>query len=282
MKFKNKNIWITKASGEQAVFSKEKLRNSLKKSGASEEDIQHIISEIEKILYPGMHTKEIYKKAFALLRKTSRPTAARYKLKKAIMQLGPTGFPFEKYISEILKYQGYRVEVGQIVKGHCVQHEVDVVAEKDNQHFMVECKFHSDGNRHCDVKIPLYIQSRFLDVEKQWKKKQGHATKFHQGWIATNTRFTTDAIQFGTCAGLYLLGWNHPQKDSLKERIDKSGLHPVTCLTTLTGREKKALLEKMIVLCKDISKDEKILSGIGLSDTRVKKVMEEAKALCNV
>jgi hypothetical protein len=185
-------------------------------------------------------------------------------------------------VAEILKYEGFNVKVGQIVKGHCVQHEVDVIAEKDNQHFMIECKFHSDSSRNCNVKIPLYIQSRFLDIEKQWKKKTGHDTKFHQGWVATNTRFTTDAIQYGTCIGLYLLGWNHPKKGSLKERIDASGLHPVTCLTTLTKREKQLLLEKMIVLCKDISKDEKILLSIGLQETRIKKVLAEAKALCEI
>jgi Holliday junction resolvase len=280
MESNTETIWITKASGEQVVFSKEKLHNSLQKAGAGEEDIQQIIAEIEKTLHTGMRTKEIYKKAFTLLRKRSRPIAARYKLKKAIMQLGPTGYPFEKYIAEILKYQGYDVKVGQIVKGHCVTHEVDVIAEKDNQHFMIECKFHSDSHRHCDVKIPLYIQSRFLDVEKQWKKKPGHATKFHQGWIATNTRFTSDAIQYGTCAGLYLLGWDYPKKGSLKERINLSGLHPITCLTTLTGREKKALLNKLIVLCKDLCKDEKILINIGLKASRVKKVMDEARALC--
>lgn len=166
-----KPITIIKANGEKVPFEIDKLKNSLKSSGASEEITQNIALKISKTLYEGMHTKEIYKKAFSMLRKTPSPTAAKYKLKKAIMQLGPTGFPFERYIAEILKYEGFNVKVGQIVKGHCVQHEVDVIAEKDNQHFMIECKFHSDSSRNCNVKIPLYIQSRFLDIEKQWKKK---------------------------------------------------------------------------------------------------------------
>ena len=81
---------------------------------------------------------------------------------------------------------------------------------------------------------------------------------------------------------MYLLGWNHPQKGSLKERIDALGLHPVTCLTTLTKREKQLLLEKMIALCKDIYEDEKILLSIGLQEMRIKKAMAEAKVLCKV
>ena len=165
-----------------------------------------------------------------------------------------------------------------MLSGDCVTHEIDVIAEKDNNHFMIECKFHSQSGYKCNVKIPLYIHSRFLDVEKQWKKEKGHGNKFHQAWVATNTQFTTDAIQYGKCAGMYLLSWNYPKNESLKERIDASGLHPVTCLTTLTGREKQALLEKLIVLCRDICKDENILKKIGVKESRIKKVIAEAKA----
>lgn len=274
---------VTKMSGEKAEFDQSKLRNSLERSGANEAVIQQVIDKIGAFLYDGISTKEIYKKAFRLLRKTSRPTAARYKLKKAIMELGPTGFPFEKFVGAILDHQGYRTQVGVIVKGHCVNHEVDVVAQKEDQHFMVECKFHSDEGRHCDVKIPLYIQSRFIDVEKQWRKSPGHDTKFHQGLIYTNTRFTTDAIQFGACAGLKLVGWNYPKKDSLKEQIDRSGLHPITCLTTLTKAEKQKLLSMDKVLCMDLCNHPNLLNSIGIKNSKKQKnILHEANELCKV
>ena len=174
MQTKTEKIQVTKKSGDLAPFSREKLRLSLIKSGASKKNIQHIISEIEKILYQGISTKEIYKKAFALLRKSSRPMAAKYKLKKAIMELGPSGFPFERYLAAILKEEGYTTKIGQIIQGMCVQHEVDVVAEKGNQRVIIECKFHTDSHHICDVKVPLYINSRFLDLEKQRMKKKSN------------------------------------------------------------------------------------------------------------
>lgn len=275
-----KNINIIKHSGESAIFDVKRLKNSLERSGAKDDLINEIIKEVETSLYEGISTKEIYKKAFSILRKNARPSAARYKLKKAIMELGPTGYPFEKFVGEILSHQGFETQVGVIVKGHCVNHEVDVVAEKDDKHFMVECKFHSQHNRHCDVKIPLYIQSRFKDVEKQWKSKPGHETKFHQGWIFTNTRFTTDAIQYGNCAGLMLIGWDYPKKGGLKDRIDVSGLHPVTCLTTLSKQEKQKLLDRNKVLCMDICEQPDILNVIGIKDNRHHKIMSEAHELC--
>ena len=277
----SKEIAIVKMTGETAEFDQSRLRRSLERSGASDVVIKQVIDKIETSLYDGITTKEIYKTAFALLRKSSRPTAARYKLKKAILELGPTGFPFEKFVGKILSYEGFRTEVGVIVKGHCVNHEVDVIAEKDEKHFMVECKFHGDQSRHCDVKIPLYIQSRFLDVEKQWRKKDGHDTKFHQGWIFTNTRFTSDAIQFGTCAGLMLVSWDYPKNGSLKERIDISGLHPITCLTTLSKNEKQRLLAKNKVLCMELCNQPELLKSIGIMKQRHKNILKEAHELCN-
>ena len=132
-------------------------------------------------------------------------------------------------------------------------HEVDVEAEKEDKHFMIECKFHSDQARKCDVKIPLYIHSRFEDIRQQWAKQPGHHQRFHQGWLVTNTRFTTDAIEYGTCVGLNLISWDYPKHGSLKERIDVSGLYPLTCLTTLTRREKQALLDQDVVLARDLT-----------------------------
>lgn len=278
----HKEIFIVKMTGEKAVFDSSKLRRSLERSGASDLVIEQIINEVEASLYNGITTKEIYKKAFALLRKSSRPTAARYKLKKAIYELGPSGFPFEKFVAAILKYEGFQTKTDVMVKGHCVKHEVDVVAEKEEKHFMVECKFHSDQGRFCDVKIPLYIHSRFRDVEKQWRKKNGHDTKFHQGWIFTNTRFTSDAIQYGNCSGLMLIGWDQPKKGSLKERIDIAGLHPITCLTTLTNYEKKKLLEKEKVLCMELCHHPELLNSVGISEQRHKKIIDEAHELCGM
>lgn len=280
MTVKRNKTKIRKASGEIVDFNEGKLQRSLKRSGANVNSIASIIKEISNNLYEGISTKEIYKKAFAMLRKQSHPTAARYKLKQAIYELGPSGFPFEKFVAEILKQEGYKTRVGVIVNGHCVNHEVDVIAQKDAQHFMVECKFHSQQGRNCDVKIPLYINSRFIDVEKSWKKMLGHEVKFHQGWIYTNTRFTGDAIQYSSCSGLKLVSWDYPKTESLRERINTLGLHPLTCLTTLTRNEKTKLLEKDIVLCMDLCQRPKLLDIIGVNKSRHKKILNEASELC--
>lgn len=274
-------VKIIKAFGKAEEFSEQKLIRSLKRSGANHEVIENVVQEIIAHLKEGMTTKEIYKQAFGLLKQYSAPHAARYKLKQAINDLGPSGFPFELFVAELLKYEGYETKTGVIVEGHCVKHEIDVIAEKDESHFMVECKFHNGQGIHSDVKIPLYIQSRFLDVAAKWKEMPGHDTKFHQAWIITNTRFTDDAISYGICMGINLISWDYPSKFSLRDRINASGLHPLTCLTTLTGYEKKLLLERGIVLCRQLCPHPELLREIGIrNEQRIQKIIIEGQQVC--
>jgi hypothetical protein len=276
----NDTIHITKASGKRAEFSEKKLRNSLQRTGATEDQIDGVISEIAKQLYEGISTKRIHELAFDLLKENAGHLAAKYHLKQAIMELGPSGYPFEKYIGEILRYQGYGVKIGVTIKGQCVQHEIDVLAQLGQLQVMIECKYHNLPGIVCDVKIPLYIQSRFKDLEAQWKKFPEQGTNQYQGWVVTNTRFSNDAMQYGLCVGLKLIGWDSPGKGSLKDQIDSLGLYPITCLTSLTKEEKQNLLDKKIVLCQELYYNPKILEQTGVNPSRVAIALEETQQLC--
>ncbi|HUH29034.1 ATP cone domain-containing protein [Gelidibacter sp.] len=273
------NIDIIKSSGEKVKFSLKKLRASLRKSGAEEQTINEIIDKVKEELYDGISTKEIYNRAFALLKKKGGYLASKYKLKKAIYELGPTGYPFERFISAILKYSGYDTHVGEIMQGECVRHEIDVVAEKNGETTLIECKFHTEQGRNCNVKVPLYIASRFKDVKAHWDSKP-HDTKLEAGWVVTNTRFTKDAIQYGNCIGLYLLSWDYPEKDGIRNRIDRLGLYPITVSTLLTNREKQFLLSRDVVLCRDLIDDLFFLDHLGISETRKSKIQNEIAMLC--
>lgn len=270
---------VTKADGEQVPFEEAKLRNSLRKAGAKEDEINHITYRIGEEMFDGISTQTIYKKAFEILKKTPGPTAAKYSIKKALLDLGPSGYPFERFVGQILHHHGFKVEVGITLQGKCVTHEIDVLALKDDQHFMIECKFHNQMGRKCDVKIPLYINSRFLDVADNWRKLPGHENKFHQGWIVTNTRFTTDAQQYGECAGLRLLSWDYPKKNNLRHFIDRASLHPVTCLTTLSNNDKQRILDQGIVLCKELIENSAILEKLGIPNNKITKTMKEAEII---
>lgn len=272
------NLKITKSSGERADFSIAKLRNSLFKSGADAQIVDSIINTVTDELYQGISTREIYNRAFGLLKRKKPIYASKYKLKKAIYELGPTGFPFEKFIGALLKYSGYEIQVGKIVQGKCVSHEVDVIAIKEGQHIVAECKFHIEKSNTCDVKIPLYINSRYQDIMAQYADGPNSP---NEGWVVTNTRFTKDAMIYGKCAGLYLLSWDHPKDNGLKDRIDRLGLYPITVSTLLTNREKQFLLSREIVLCRELLNDAFFLDHLGISETRKKKILSEISMLSN-
>ncbi|WP_339885536.1 ATP cone domain-containing protein [Polaribacter vadi] len=277
----NQDIDIVKSSGKKVKFSLHKLSKSLKRTGADEDTINKILDKVRDELYQGISTKEIYNRAFVLLKKKNSYLASKYKLKKAIYELGPTGFPFEYFISAVLKNSGYVTEVGKILQGKCVSHEVDVIAHKNNETTVIECKFHSQQGYNCNVKVPLYINSRYQDIKTHWDTNKKNNTILKPGWVVTNTRFTEDAIKFGNCIGLYLLSWDYPENDGLKDRIDRLGLYPITTSTLLTNREKQFLLSREIVLCRDLIGDVFFLDHLGISESRKKRILEELEQLCN-
>ncbi|GAB2776607.1 restriction endonuclease [Salinimicrobium soli] len=277
---KKKNLQITTASGNRRDFSEEKVAASLRRSGAGEQIIDQIISIIKEELHEGITTKEVYRRAFNLLRKKDRLVASRYKLKKAIYELGPTGYPFEHFVAAILRHSGYLVEVSEVLQGECVTHEVDVIAEKDGKKILIECKFHGDQGRFCNVKVPLYIHSRFEDIRNHQLKRETKIAPFDEGWVVTNTRFTADALVYGKCAGLKLVSWDTPKGESLKERIDHLGLYPITVSTILSKREKQFLLSREVVLCRDLLKEDFLLDQLEISAHRKKKILNEMHVLC--
>jgi hypothetical protein len=249
----------------------------LSRAKATPEEINSIVETLLPKLYQGISTQKIYSEAFQLLTNHSKTHAARYHLKRGIMELGPSGFPFEIFIGELFKHQGFSVQVGKILQGKCVTHEIDVIAEKDNQLNLMECKYRNQPGMAVDVKTPLYINSRFEDVLANVSLQ--YSDKIFTGWVVTNSRFTTDAIAYGNCKGMQLLSWDYPFNNSLKDWVDRSGLYPLTCLTSLARSEKEWLLAKGYVLVKDIYDNEQLLLQAGVKKTRIKGVMDEGVRL---
>ncbi|MFQ5449986.1 MAG: restriction endonuclease [Nitrospinaceae bacterium] len=265
---------IEKASGGKEPFSEEKLERSLRGAGASPRQVQTVLDLIRRRIYPGINTRKIYRMAFDLLHREARHLAARYSLKRAVMSLGPSGYPFEKFIGALLEKQGYETRVDVQMEGACVSHEVDVVASKGRHQRLVECKFHNREGVKCDIKVALYVYARSLDLKNHLT--EGHSNEF---WLVTNTKFTTDAIKYGGCVGLNLLSWDFPPGKGLKEWIEREELHPLTCLTTLKTRQKKKLLEQNVVLCRELTHRPGLLSGLGVTQPQIRRILKEVESL---
>lgn len=277
-----KPISILKASGLSEPWSPQKLEHSLRAVKAPDHLIREIVTHVEKDLRDGMRTSDIYKHAFALLKRYDSPFAAEYSLKKAIMQLGPSGYPFEKFVAQILSAQGYQTRVGVMVRGKCVTHEVDVIAEKEDERILVEAKFHNSPDIKSDVKVALYVRARFLDIQERFDGEGMSNERYTQAWLITNTNFTSQATQYGACAGLAMTGWNYPRGHTLQDLIRNTQTHPVTCLTTLTEQQKLQLITNGTVLCRGVIDDPTRLEQIGVTKSRIEAVLKEGSMLCPI
>lgn len=218
--------------------------------------------------------------AFSLLKKISNSHAARYNLRAALQLLGPAGFFFEKYIARLFEADDYQTKTNLILQGKCVSHEIDVALKKDDIISMVECKFHGGRDANSDVKVPLYILSRFNDLKDKKHPIFSNRDEISKCWIVTNNRFTTDAVGFAICSGMSLLSWDYPLNNNIRTKIDAKHLYPITCLTTLSIAEKDKLLILNVILVKELLSNSECLQKIGISTARIKNILKEASELC--
>jgi hypothetical protein len=272
-------VTITKSDGTRERFDEAKLAASLKKVGATPETITHITEQIEREMWEGMTTADIYARAFALLRKLNRKTAIKYSLRRALFELGPDGFPFEKFVARIFEVWGYETITDQMLMGTCVEHEVDVVAWKGDELALAEAKFHNVIGLGSDVKVALYVKARFDDLAESVFDYGGRERKLSPKgrWLVTNTKFTETAIKYGECKGLKMLGWNYPNKDNLHQLIEENGLHPITCLTTLTHQEKRTIIGMNVLTCIDLIGKPDILKKAGVRPEAIEEALTEAQ-----
>ncbi len=251
----------------------------MRRAGVPGQVARQVAHTLDRRLRGKVTSGRIFREASELLAVHEAVWAARYGLKQAITALGPEGYHFERLVARMLEAQGFEVAVGQKVQGRCVMHEVDVVALRADRHYMVECKFHTAAGRKCDVKTPLYVHARFKDIEAQWRRLPGHNTRFHQAWLVNNTRFTTDALQYGQCVGMHLISWDFPEGGSLRQIVEQTSSWPVTCLYQLSKREMRFLMDKDILLCKDLVARPAVLEEAGIEAARRAAVLELASAL---
>ena len=273
-------ILVQKADGEMEVFDASKLRKSLKRSGAGKELSEKVIQHVEAELTNGMTTNEIYTHAFDILRQFEHEhpvAAARYSIKRALLELGPSGFPFEQFVAGVMRAQGAQeVQAGVAMQGACVPHEVDVVGIAHGKRFGMEVKFHNSLSTKTDLKVVLYVKARWDDLAAATGSNH-----IDQGWLVTNTRFTRNVIRYVKCSGaMKLLGWDYPRRRGLEVLIEESHLHPITMLTTLTNREKRNLLDMDKVLCRDVRDNRDVLLDAGIQEGKIDNVLAQVDALC--
>lgn len=271
-------ISVVKATGEKEDFSEEKIRKSVQRAGVSGDLQNQTLNYVKTNLYNNIPTSEIFNKITEFLTRSKYPyIPSRYGLKQAIMALGPTGYPFEDFVAQILKAYGFTTQTRVITSGKCINHEIDVIAQKSamdgNKKIMIEAKFHNFPGTKTNIHVALYTKARFDDVKE--------VNNFDEVWLITNTKVTSDALSYALCSGMKIVSWNYPEGASLRDLIEKSNLLPITTLTTLSQEQKRKLLDQGIVMTKDICKDPRCLDLIYPSGSKKQETLSEAAFVSN-
>ena len=272
---------IVKSDGTKELFDSNKLLGSLLRARASKTIAEDIVEKINKEIRENMTTSQIYDRAFDLLNNRSKRTAVKYSIRRSVLNLGPTGFPFEKYIAEIFKAKGYETRTGQMLQGKCLEHEVDMVAWNDKELIVAEIKFHNEINAKSDTKVALYVKARFDDLKSENFKIAGKNRKIGRAMLITNTKFTTNAKKYVQCVGTFeMICWDYPSKDNLFDLIEETQMHPMTCIPTLTKKNQQDLLKKGIVNCMSLKNKSSALKEVGVSDEKINDILENIETLC--
>lgn len=271
---------ITKADGTTEHFKVEKLRRSLRRAGASAGEINEIVAEVSSVLYDGIQTQEIYRHAFNLLRQNKIPAAARYSLRRALFGLGPTGFPFEVFLSRLFEIEGYTTKTGTMIPGKCATHEIDVACFKEDHSFVAEAKFHARPGIKSDLQVAMYSYARLLDL-KETRICREDVCGIKEFWLITNTKFTSTAESYGQCVGLTMLSWDYPRNNNLHDRIQRAKVYPITVVQTISSSQIETLISRGVILCRDVTDSPHVLRHLHLSERKQQTLLQEIQEICN-
>jgi Holliday junction resolvase-like predicted endonuclease len=271
---------IIKASGLQETYNKQKLCDSLQSVGAPKTLVDRVCRIVGTKITPGMNTKEISRHIASLLAKENPVLAAKYSLKRGIMELGPAGFLFEQYVAAILQEYGYTTSTNQMMKGECgIFHEIDVLAFSKDTHYIVEAKYRNNRGVKSDVKVAMYSFARLLDIAAAQKKRHQQQ---HKAWLFTNTKFTSSTIQYALCKSIKLTGWKYPKKESLEQLIEAKSLYPVTVLPAVNKTLKEQFAAHELYFAKDLVHipTQQFQRLLGIQTNIANSIQQQAAALC--
>lgn len=267
-------ISVIKRNGDREPFSEEKVFRSMRRVGVPDELEHEAMAHIrEKIQGNEITTDEIFRHILEFLEPRDRKSSLRFNLRQALFELGPTGYPFEQYLARIFRDQGYKVEVGVQMQGDCVTHEIDLLIMKDNTRQIVEAKFHNSHVTKSDVQTALYTYARYLDVKDK--------NDIDNVWLITNTKLSQDAIVYTQCKGMPSIAWNYPNEGNLQDFVEQPHMYPITILNSLSEKEKQRLVEKDIVLCRDLlERKDEAFADVLINNENLERARQDAEMIC--
>lgn len=242
-------MFVTKADGTKHLFNREKILKTCLRLGATKREAEIVAKEVELKVYNGIETWKILKLIFRHLGKYRPATKNQIDLRLALSKVKPR--IFERFVQILLREQGYDVIPNQIIRGRCVEHEVDAVATKDGKTCIVEVKHHYNYHRPTGLDVSRISRAVFEDVTEGFGLGL-NALKVDGSMIVCNTKLSDHARRYAECKQIQYFGWNSPPNHGLRNMIEEKKLYPITYLKGLKVATKDELESAGIILLKQL------------------------------
>ncbi|MEM5882999.1 MAG: restriction endonuclease [Candidatus Aenigmatarchaeota archaeon] len=272
-------VFVIKADGRKEEFKKEKVVRTCLRIGVSQEQAELVAREIEKRIYEGIETRKILRMIFKFSQKFKPEIKYQIDLREAISLLSPKP-DFERFVHLLLKEYGYEVIPNQIVEGYCVDHEIDGIAKKDDQIFLIEIKHHFNHHTYTGKDVFLEAQAILEDI-KEGRKMGKNSLDFNKILIICNTKFSEHAKKYALCKGIDFIGWKYPEEKGLERLIEEKKLYPITILKDLDEKSRKKFSSVGIVLLKQLLEEspEELRKKTNIQKKKLKIFIEKAKKI---
>lgn len=276
-----RHMEVTKISGEKEAFDSTKLCDSIRRAGAPDELAENVCTLVEQKVTPDVSTSQIFRKALGYLVKENLEISARYSLRRALAMLGPAGFLFEQYVEALVQAHGYETARGTMMKGNCVDHEIDVFATKGQERCLIEAKYRNHDGTKTHIDDVMYADARFIDIASRHTKDEKNDPSDYHVWVVTNTKFTDKAIKYGRCRRMKLIGWNYPGRGNLEDMIIEKKMYPVTVLPAVSSFEVEKFAARNMILARDLLpfSEEQLIDEFGVPPEIARKILEEVNEL---
>lgn len=226
-----KEISVIKYNGESQLYDRQKVLNSILHSGVERGKVLEILKKIEGKIYNNIPTKELYQITASEIENYGLKQHSRtYRLREALSRLDSSNF--EKFVKAFLEKEGFSCIWNQKIQGFCIDHQVDVIAEKNKEIFFVEVKKHKNFHRDSGLGTVTELWARLEDLQKGYRTGK---TKINiaNAWLITNTKFSDYAKRYSRCKGLKLLGWRYNSSaqnktKGLEKMIENLGIGAIT------------------------------------------------------
>jgi len=263
---------VTKADGSTELYNREKIFATCRKLGADEASAALVVESVERHLYEGIPTTKILGMVSKYVKQHRPLLGERIDLKNALSLLRSKP-DWETFVQLLFTELGYQVDRNQVIRGHCINCEIDAILRKDNEQILAEAKHHSDQHTRVDLDTCRQVRAVVEDLADGYR--QGLNDRQMTGsLIVSNTRFTEHALKYAQCRGIGCLGWNMPEGKGINTLVEQKQFYPLTMLRRLDTKTQEALGDAGIVLLKQLATTDlgDVADKTGVDRTRLQEL----------